>query len=1124
MSRAYAILVGILLVITFGQSQATTLGEINVLSAVGEPFSATIEVQLTGTDSADQMIPQIASAETHTAFGISYEDYASTIKIEVVQRKDKLLLVLNSKKDLREVYLEFIFQLQFITGSIYRAYSVLPDFNIPRMDGMDGMDGMEGPEKSDQRGNRPRKRVPAGSYTVQNLDSLWLIAAAMDRKLGSVTQRIRLLEAANPAVENGEIHPGDTLIIPADRTPLSKPAPQQKSRSGTNNASEAIGEPAHAPVEDSVKAPQSSRIIPAFASEKALAAVTRRAAGYRVVRLTARSGPQFSQSSGGVATLSRENNDTMSLELEEIRQNLEVLARENVILTDDIQRLKAQEQRRQDETERQERRYPLPAARTDIQPENKLAIEELQPVARVEEDLNQESSGLSNTIIFFIIILIFIGMAGMILWMKRKRENQEREIREQAEAAAAAKSTQDLTASISNRLQKASEAAEKKIEADTLKDANSPGQDGHNNSNKKVPVDTATDPETGGANIEPEKSRLPQHQATEGRRGPESTDFRFHNAKSENNGATHSTEESPEPVRIFPAKETIEFVPVDRSASGSMPETESEPDSVEPDQVAPEVPARFEDIEFVEEVEGDESETIDLKFELELDAEIESGIARDDEFEHHDEIEAPQFDINLDDDEAKSMSDVFEDLHLHDGTEQGDATPDLTTTHSESTVADASLTTNVARWTRLQQEWDNAIASGNNTGHSLAVAYIELDDMESIEDQQGPMRTEDLITQAQKLLAGSIQTADKSLHRIKDHTFLFLYYYKTETDLRERGKTLVRIIQDHDFVVRNEHMKLSLSVGIVPFTSLFNSLDDYLRCGKMTVAELRTELAKARISGGVAIHFEGSNEAGDWENEGEFLAKVSELLNANMFDVEYQTLINLSGNHQQVYMCKTELSPEVDTQALPANFLKKAFTCSATPAIERQSIMAFMDKIRLLGDDTVKMLFRIDIRSAMDPEFGGWLFHQLEVKGIDPTSITLFVYADDVIAYKPNIISFAATLRQQGSRLGMLNVDYDANHLQAALDVGASIVRINPSIVDDVVESSVRFGSRPVTSGTREISRFKDYLTSFQKRDIETVLFSTYVEAIPGLVVLNASNLRASYIQTPIGMIEDDPF
>jgi EAL domain-containing protein (putative c-di-GMP-specific phosphodiesterase class I) len=164
------------------------------------------------------------------------------------------------------------------------------------------------------------------------------------------------------------------------------------------------------------------------------------------------------------------------------------------------------------------------------------------------------------------------------------------------------------------------------------------------------------------------------------------------------------------------------------------------------------------------------------------------------------------------------------------------------------------------------------------------------------------------------------------------------------------------------------------------------------------------------------------------------------------------------------------------------------------------------------------MLFRIGISSVMDSGFEDWLFHELEQREITPHNMVLLVYADEIVSYGSDIVRFSTALRSQGIQFGVLNVNYDANHLQVACDVGASIVRVSPNVVNDVLMSHTRKGT--YESETRESVRLRDLLSSFRGRGIETVLFSNQDEAIPELVKLNA-NLGATFIQTPVGMIEE---
>lgn len=71
-----------------------------------------------------------------------------------------------------------------------------------------------------------------------------------------------------------------------------------------------------------------------------------------------------------------------------------------------------------------------------------------------------------------------------------------------------------------------------------------------------------------------------------------------------------------------------------------------------------------------------------------------------------------------------------------------------------------------------------------------------------------------------------------------------------------------------------------------------------------------------------------------------------------------QTLVNVGGSSEQVCLCKTELSAEAG----------------------RKFEGDFLNKIQSLHADKVRILFRIDIRSAMDCQFEDWLFQQLAGK------------------------------------------------------------------------------------------------------------------------------------------------
>jgi len=111
---------------------------------------------------------------------------------------------------------------------------------------------------------------------------------------------------------------------------------------------------------------------------------------------------------------------------------------------------------------------------------------------------------------------------------------------------------------------------------------------------------------------------------------------------------------------------------------------------------------------------------------------------------------------------------------------------------------------------------------------------------------------------------------------------------------------------------------------------LFTSLDAYLLNAKGTI--IRRGARKQLDGRGDGVVMENFENSEGWQGEDVFRSKVDALLRDNRFEVYYQTLVNLGCSFEQVFLCKTELSAEAGRKfELEGDFLKKAFSCRATP-------------------------------------------------------------------------------------------------------------------------------------------------------------------------------------------------
>jgi EAL domain-containing protein (putative c-di-GMP-specific phosphodiesterase class I) len=1031
------------------QSQAIGLGDIRLISNIAEPFSAEVSVVFREGDDIDRATVSIATAEKHANLGINYSDYIRHLTVDITLVGNGHVITIASNEIMRDAFLEFVLELRSINGSVSRAYTVLPDFapykggsptqeakavvptapadesttrssmTIPSPQRASIADSSS-PAASSPAASTPAaslkpssQPITAGTYQVRSLDSIWKIAAGMDRGLGDIRDRMQLLRISNPILQQRQLYPGDQLTIPQDATSLASydldTIEQPDFNLSDNATNDSASNPTSAPT--TAQRSEGAGVLEISMDEADYSASEFNSDG-------AEAGEAQVSGAGDGST------DAYS-ELRAINDISLITARRTTELTQQL-------------SEIQQKLVQMEAQNQELTEELKRIVSQpglLDPVAGMTTT-NQADSNNWVWVAGLALVLLILTAAVILVWLvKRREDGHDDSVDRRAPPLAARAATIAYP-------EKTIPSVTAPKQADPAPTSDQPVTVSHAPV-EKVPVENRS-AFAEAINVD---SRNRQNFATVPVEIPD--------------------EDDDEPLIL---DVNMEHVPT------LEPETEAEL-----------------------ELDTDLDLDLDLNPDLDLDLDLGFDLEKDDELSDLD------------------VSNLANDLDAADDAAARPATNAIPFGQERRAGVDV-----IARWKELAQEWDQAVVDVP-ADHALAMVYVNLDATDTLEKLHGSTGALALAEQADILLRKAAAGLGKTLHHIADYSFAFLLQGYGEDELSHQGEMLAALIRGHSFKIADLDQELTASVAIVPFTPLFTSLDAYLLNAKGTIAQLRTSnQADGRGDGVVMKKFENSE---DWQDEDVFLSKVEALLRDNKFEVHYQTLVNLGGSSEQVYLCKTELSAAAGRKfELEDDFLKKAFSCRATPQIERQSIISFLEKIQSLNADKVRMLFRIDIRSAMDSQFEDWLFQQLADKKVSPRSVGLFIYIDDAVAHKQEIVRFAASLRSKGVVLGLLNVDYTPEHTQAAIDVGAGLIRISPSIIDDILSVSAQYSSGEGGRRTRESTQLRDFLKSFHSQRIETVLFTTYAEAIPELVVINASNLHATYIQTPVGLIEDDPY
>jgi pilus assembly protein FimV len=207
------------------------IGEIKLHSALNQNLDAEISLTLSGESVSDIKV-NLAPPEKFDEAGVAWTYFLSKIKFETITQSNGLAVIkLTSKEALKEPFLDFLLEVSWPKGNLYREFTVLVDppsaYNqttIPASTSTENY--IQSPAATLQSQAHANGQASEGEYgpTLAN-DTLWSVADRVRGQAGaSVEQMMMALYEANPhAFYKGNVHAlttGKTLKIPDKETVL----------------------------------------------------------------------------------------------------------------------------------------------------------------------------------------------------------------------------------------------------------------------------------------------------------------------------------------------------------------------------------------------------------------------------------------------------------------------------------------------------------------------------------------------------------------------------------------------------------------------------------------------------------------------------------------------------------------------------------------------------------------------------------------------------------------------------------------------------------------------------------------------------------------------------------------
>src|SRR5438309_643370 len=114
---------------------AAGLGQLSVISPLGQPLNAEIEIVSLKPGEEEGLVARLASPDAFRAAGIDFNPALATARFAIERRGGRPLLRVRTTQPVNDPFLEILVELQWTTGRLVREYTVLldpPEYRGPR--------------------------------------------------------------------------------------------------------------------------------------------------------------------------------------------------------------------------------------------------------------------------------------------------------------------------------------------------------------------------------------------------------------------------------------------------------------------------------------------------------------------------------------------------------------------------------------------------------------------------------------------------------------------------------------------------------------------------------------------------------------------------------------------------------------------------------------------------------------------------------------------------------------------------------------------------------------------------------------------------------------------------------
>jgi len=393
------------------------------------------------------------------------------------------------------------------------------------------------------------------------------------------------------------------------------------------------------------------------------------------------------------------------------------------------------------------------------------------------------------------------------------------------------------------------------------------------------------------------------------------------------------------------------------------------------------------------------------------------------------------------------------------------------------------------------------IAEAGKSNQTGALAYIALDNFQSVKQQAGIAGTD--------LLLGDVATLLKSntgegitLARLSDDAFCMMCMPCDDKGMAMMAEGVCKAIDDHLFDINGRTVPLTVSVGVAAITENSPKAEELIARAHVAADDVR-KMAGHEHGNGVKVYNPADYHTAEQGNSAEAVLAAME---DGRFRVMYQPVMNLRGEDHEHYEVTLLMADKDNNQVSPFDRLPPVGREEAAIKIDRWVLLQTIKQLaahRASGHDT-RLFLNVSAETVQDKTFMPWLSVALKAARLPGDALIFQIREGDANNHMKQAKDFTKAVHQLHCKVSISQFGCALDPYNTLKHIETDYVRLDASFTEEVDKGD---------AGKEQLKELIKGLQNAGKITIVPEVQQAQVLAV--LYQAGANFIQGSYLQPP---------